>query len=132
MSTAFHMARLLEANGLGTFAGTNAWAIAVAMEPEKPVKMITLYDTGGAGPDTAEMDIDRCEFQVRVRALNYVEAFVKMRAVRAFLLSAVAITTVDSVAYKGIYVTSDILSTGKDDNDRFILTCNFRTLSHGA
>lgn len=132
MSTAFHMARLLEANGLGTFAGTTSWAIAVAMEPEKPVKMITLYDTGGQGPDTAEMDLDRCEFQVRVRALNYVEAFVKMRAVRSFLLSAIPITTVEQVAYKGIYVTSDILSVGKDDNDRFILTCNFRTLSHGA
>ena len=40
---------------------------AVGTEASSPDTTVTLYDTGGEGPDTDELDIERQTIQVRVR-----------------------------------------------------------------
>ncbi len=128
MNTATNIARLLENQGFGTFANTSSWAISIGTEPDKPNNAITIYDTGGEAPDTDEADVNRMSFQVRVRSMDYVTAYAKLAAIRAYLISR-GTKQINTTRYVGIYITSDILSIGKDESNRQLLTCNFRTIS---
>jgi hypothetical protein len=121
--------------GLGTFAGATGWAVSVGTEPASPDTAITAYDTGGAGPDTDQLDIEQPTIQVRVRsgkgANAYADAYAKQRAILAALLNVKRVV-LDGYLYVGITPTSDILPIGRDDNDRFLLTAKFRVTRQPA
>lgn len=131
MSMAYTVAQLLAVAGIGAFNSQAAgdWSINVGVEPANPNKTITLYDTGGDGPDTDEMDVDRKTIQVRVRAHSRADASAKIHEVRAYLLTREEKIS-GSKRLFGAFVTSDAAEIGRDDNGRSIFTVNFRTLSN--
>lgn len=131
MSPAHLIALYLASNGAGTFGGAAKWSINVSREPVNPPEAVTLYDTGGEGPDTDELDLLGPTFQVRVRGPNYAEAYAKHEAIRDLLILDQPITVTPPGAsvpaeFIGIVMQSDILAIGRDENDRHLLTANYR------
>lgn len=126
-STAHDIALYLEAQGFGTFAGTTSWAINVSREPNSPDDAITVYDTGG-GEALPDITLYEPTIQVRVRSQSYTDAYAKAEAIRDLLILPTTRTLGASsdTFYIGIWLQSDILSIGRDDNDRHLLTTNYR------
>jgi hypothetical protein len=126
-STAFEVAKFLAASGAGTFAGATGWSINVSREPVNPPTAVTVYDTGGEGPDTDEQDLLVHNFQIRVRAPNYANAYAKHEEMRALLIGPDSIV-MEGTRYVGVWVASDILAIGRDEGDRHLLTANYRAI----
>lgn len=131
MSAALAIGKLLAAQGFGVWAGNvnSAWSINVGEEPDTPNKTITVYDTGGNGPDTDEMDVDDKTIQIRVRASLRSEASEKISAIRAYLATKVNKES-EGRRFFAFIVQMDPAEIGKDDKKRFIFTMNYRTLSN--
>lgn len=130
-SAAHDIALHIASAGLGVFGGASGWAVSVGTEPASPDTTITVYDTGGEGPDTDQLDIERPTIQVRVRSSKagsaYPDAHDKQRAIRA-LLHGIKGVTINGTRYAGITMTSEILVIGRDENDRFLMTANYRVI----
>lgn len=124
-SPAHDLALYLQAQGVGTFGGANAWSISVGREPVSPPEAVTLYDTGGAEPDTDELSDKLPTFQVRVRGPAFPAVYAKQEAIRDLLIMPEPIVTATS-RFVGIQMSSDIIDIGRDDGDRFILVANYR------
>ncbi len=122
MSTAYNVARFLEIHGFGIFAADSGWSINVGAEPELPHNCITLYDTGGLSPDTDQLDT-RPMFQIRVRALSYAEGYTKLKAARS-LLQVTGPVTLGGTRYMSFEMFGNIVSLGRDENDRHVFTLN--------
>lgn len=131
MSHAYAIAKLIAAQGLGVFNSQASadWSINVGIEPDAPNRTITVYDTGGDGPDTDEMDLDRKTIQVRVRSHMRAEASAKIVAIRNYLLTKES-KVYETTRVYGAFVTTDTAEIGRDDNGRSIFTVNFRILSN--
>ncbi|MCW5678455.1 MAG: hypothetical protein KIT65_10975 [Xanthobacteraceae bacterium] len=130
MSPAHLLALYLAQNGVGTFGGSAKWSISVSREPVDPPEAVTIYDTGGDGPDTDELDLLGPTIQVRVRGPNYAEAYAKQEEIRDLLiLDQPVIVTPEGATvpaeFIGIVMQSDILAIGRDENDRHLLTANY-------
>lgn len=110
---------------VGTFAGTSGWSIAVAREPLKPDDCITIYETGGDGPDTDDRD-ELTTFQVRVRTFDYEAAVTKLREIRTILTTPTGPISMGDTTFDYIFATSGILPIAQDDTDRFVLVMNYR------
>lgn len=126
-SPAWDIAHYLDDQGVGTFGGTSSWSLNASREPVDPPDAVTLYDTGGGEPDTDEQDLLSPTFQVRVRSLDFQRAYDKQIEIRNLLILPGKITTEFSV-FVLIAMTSDVIDAGHDDNNRFILTANYRTI----
>ncbi len=127
MKSVAHEVALLLSDG--TLGGTSPWSIYLAVEPNSPVNVVTLYDTGGDRPDTDELDIFHPSFQVRVRGLSYPDAYAKQVEIRDELIHSAAFESTDGDSrYESIMATSDILSIGRDENDRHLLTANYQVI----
>lgn len=124
MSTAYHVAQLLAAQGVGVFAAETGWSINVGTEPDMPENCVTVYDTGGLDPDTEQMD-RRPTFQMRARAVDYLTGWGKLNTARHYLLGAGPLTY-SGVRYASFEMVGDIVSLGRDDNNRHIFTLNAR------
>lgn len=122
-SPAHDLAIYLSLNGIGTFPGT----ISVHAEPADPPNVVTLYDTGGLEPDTDQMDLMQPTFQVRVRNLDPALGYVMQERIRDLLMLPGRLVTADS-AFVMITPSSDIASLGRDDNNRFLTTLNYRAI----
>lgn len=120
-SPAYKIARFLEAN----FYGEVGHDILVSLEPSTPVETITVYDTGGIDPDTDDQDVFIRTIQIRFRTEDYNGTYDKMVEIRDLLING-PITDINDVWMQG-----DILPIGRDDNDRHLLTMNFRLLMEG-
>lgn len=128
MSLAYRVAQHIQANGIASFPPVNDWGLSVARELEKPVNTVTVYDTGGDGVDTDEVDVYRPTIQVRVRAADYLEGHRKARNVVS-LLNRVGNISMDGGSIAAITATSGINAIGEDDNRRFLFTVNFDSLT---
>ena len=84
----------------------------------------TFYDTGGSEELTDE-NIKYSTFQVRSRGKDYRQVFDKICDIAEKILRTTSFTA-NSVKYVGIWSTTDILSLGLDDNERYRLVQNFR------
>ncbi len=126
-SPAHDIALYLEDEGVGTFAGESTWSINVSREPDSPDGAVTVYDTGGNAADPVN-EIYEPTIQVRVRAEDYATAYSKHEEIRDILIIPTSVTlgAGDNTWYIGIWMQSDILSIGRDDHDRHILTANYR------
>lgn len=126
-SPAHDIALYLEEQGVGTFASELGWSINVSREPNSPDDAITIYDTGGNEADP-ENEIYEPTIQVRVRAESYTDAYSKHNEIRDILIIPTSRTlgASDDTFYIGIWMQSDILSLGRDDHDKHILTANYR------
>lgn len=124
-SPAHDIALYLDDMGVGVFGSASGWAIAVGAEPATPDDAITIYDTGGEDPDTDELDVDRTAIQVRVRSASYTGAYAKQDEIKDILILTQPIAADTSLLR--VMMTSDIMSLGRDDNNRHVLTSNYRT-----
>lgn len=126
MSVAFEIAGYLEGEGVGTLGGTAPWSIYVGTEPTKPDSVVTIYDTGGTpgNPDGPHYDQT---FQVRVRTHDYLAGYRKAAQIRGILILPTA-RTIGDWHYTGIWLTTDIMKIGQDDNNRTLFTVNFRLM----
>lgn len=126
-SPAHDVALYLQTQGIGTFGGGTAFSIHVGTEPAAPNDVVTLYDTGGPGPDTVEMDLMQPTFQVRTRSASYPAGYDKQEQIRDLLLASGSKTMATS-RFVLIVMTSEIAGIGRDDNDRHIMVANYRAI----
>lgn len=123
-SPAHDIALFLAEQGEGYWGGNREWCISVNGEPASPDDAITIYDTPGGEPDTDELDIFRPSLQVRVRSHSWQKAYNKQIAIRDLLI----FDPVDAASsyFELIVMSSDVMSLGKDDSNRHLLTANYR------
>ena len=122
-SPAHDLVLYLAGQGVGTWPGT----LAVHVEPADPENVVTLYDTGGQGPDTDQLDLMQPTFQVRVRNKDPVANYEMQARIRDLLMLPGRIVTADS-AFVMITPSSDIASLGIDDTGRFLTTLNYSAI----
>ena len=115
---------------IGSLGSSTGWSINVSREPVLPDQCITVYDTGGGQHDTDQLDISYPTFQVRVRAGVYPDAFAKAVAIRSALQGSTF--TVEGLSFEDVAVATDIADLGKDDQNRSLLTINFRAMMQPA
>ena len=121
MSPAHELALYLESEGVGTFAQD----IHVSREPAAPDNVVTIYDTGGSAPANYDIELRQPTIQVRVRNTSYPNAVAKQEEIFA-ILNAIKTQVIEGSTYLGVWMTTDILSIGRDDNDRHLLTANYQ------
>lgn len=131
MKTPAHdTALFLAADGAtGAFGGTTGWPVYVGREPLEPENVVTVYDTGG-GPNLL-VDLRKPTIQVRVRGTTYESTWGRADAVYTSLVTPVNPSTDDGVTLQWVAET-DILYIGRDDKDRYLVTCNFQLLRDGV
>lgn len=126
--TAHEIALYVATQGLGVFGGSAGWVVGANGEPPSPDTAITIYDTGGQDLDTDEQDVAQPSFQVRVRSKSQIDARQKQLDIRAILVRPGEDPAFDGVTlrFTAVQLTTDILFIGRDGNDRFLFTANFR------
>lgn len=115
---------LIIALGEGTDPASNEdWPVSAAIEPYAPDNCITVYDTEGIqqgrlGP-TRKIQ-ESLGLQVRIRAINHKDGFLKAYAIRHALSESVrnALVTVDTTTYLvySLVKFSSVLPLGKDSS----------------
>lgn len=121
MSPAHALALYLEQQGAGTFGET----IHVSREPVIPDNVVTLYDTGGGSPANYSIELRQPTIQVRVRDASYTDAVAKQEQIFG-ILNAIQTQEIGGRTFLGVHMTTEILSIGRDDNDRHLLTANYQ------
>lgn len=108
---------------IGSSAG--GWSVFVGNRPATPDNCIALYDTGGEEPDTDSLTDYRPHVQIAARSMDYAAAYSRLAGIRDALIQTQPIEATDSV-FEFVMMVSEILSIGRDENNRHILTANFR------
>lgn len=132
VSPADATAGIIASLGLGSRleGGTSdPWPISVAVEPDVPVQVVTVYDNGGPGLDTDDQDMAEPSVQVRVRCQNYRDGYAKAADIRSRLVAfpGATVGVLQIIAYSA---ESDVLPIGQDDSsDAFLFTINLRVLT---
>lgn len=125
-SPAHDLAKYLAAQGIGIWASDSGWAVSAQVEPASPDTAVTVYDTGGEGLDTDDMDIENATVQVRVRGPNPEEAYQKQVSIRDLLKGSPI--QGETSRFDVTEVISGITHIGRDDNNRHLLVQNFRLM----
>lgn len=120
-SPARDIADHLALEGFGTLGGS----IFVSEEPTGPNECITIYDTGGAIPLSVDIRLYEPTIQVRVRSISYAAGYALQEEIRESIVQPLTLIINDS-HYSGLFQQSDIISLGRDQNSRYILTANYR------
>lgn len=118
-SAAFDIATFLESETVETLCYVNE-------EPAEPNNCVTIYDTGGSDPLVVG-DVYQPTIQVRVRNLDSQAAYAKQYQIRDILQDAIN-QAINSTDYIGMWLQGDIISLGRDENSRYILTSNYRLM----
>lgn len=128
-SPADEFAEMLQTYGHGTIASSVGWNIAVGRENGEQNTVITCYDTGAFSDADPRYMRDFPTVQIRVRGNvgDYAGAFLKQEQIKETLIGRTA-ESVGTALYVGIYLLSDILSLGYDDNNRPIIVSNWRSV----
>ncbi len=100
--------------------------VFVNEEPVSPNNCVTIYDTGGADPMVVD-DVYSPTIQVRVRNLDSQSAYAKQYQIRDILVAAKN-QIINAVDYVAMWQQGDIISIGRDENNRYILTSNYRLM----
>jgi hypothetical protein len=125
-SPATDTAAFLQEGAIGNVAGPGEWPIYIGDEPATPPNCITVYDYQGGGLLSPDERMYEHFLQVRVRAIAYATGYDKMAAVRDWLAVTTKSKVVGDWHYIGFWVTADIASIGRDQQNRHLLVCNFR------
>jgi hypothetical protein len=137
MTPAVEIADFLAAQAVGTRGGNDDWSIHVGTEPSEPRNVVTLYDTGGPDPlligDGGEgvdaVDLRQPTIQVRVRAVDYTEAFEKHQQIFLILAHPLA-RVIGAHRYVGIWMAGEIQDIGRDTARLIRLTANYNVTRH--
>lgn len=109
--------------GLGLVFGTNLF---ISKMPESPNTCYCIYDTGGGEPEANyEYDTPTMQILARGNKGGYRSAWSALKDIRDELHGSYG-ETWNGTRYIGIWCQSDILFAGYDDNNRPLLTVNFR------
>lgn len=107
------------------------WAISLYGSPETPIKVITLSDIGGnvISRSMNKRQIPSEIFQIMVRSEAYEDGKDKLDEI-IVLLNGLGKTTVagQSYRYQGWFQETTAIPSGKDKNQNFITTVNYRTI----
>jgi len=125
MSAAHELALYLAGENVGAFAGQSGWSVNVSREPVSPDDAVTLYDTGGPQPINYSIELRRPTIQVRVRSKSYTDAMDKQNEIFG-ILNQIKDQAIGDHTYLGVHLSTEILSIGRDDNDRHLLTANYQ------
>lgn len=93
-------------------------------EPKDPNDCVTIYDTGGGDP-FPDIELYDTSIQIRVRDTKYTEAYAKQNQIREALIIPTTFE-INGTRYIGVWNQGDIISLGRDQNNRAILTSNYR------
>lgn len=118
-SPALDIANFLELEAVETLVYVNE-------EPAAPNDCVTVYDTGGSDPMVVD-DVYSPTIQVRVRNLDSQLAYAKQYQIRDILV-AEKNRIINSTDYISMWLQGDIISIGRDENNRYILTSNYRLM----
>ena len=124
-SPALDIAELLESSeaGLNYVIGTNLF---VDNAPHTIGKCTTVIDVTGGSPALGYVyEYPSIQLFQRGDKHNYLGAYNTLHAARTYLHGLHGVT-IGGSTYILIKVISDILSLGYDDNNRPLLSCNFR------
>lgn len=120
----------LIAQGVGASGSTADWSVYAGVQPARPNRAITLYETGGFQDEMHESNpITRPTFQVEVRgngSSDYLTVRAKVDAAQTALLNAG--TTSLGWRYVTIQQQSQPLSLGLDVNQRPRIVQNYLAL----
>jgi len=110
-------------SGTGLAQGTNLF---VSVLPETPDAIVAVFDYSGSDPEQ-NFEYWRPSVQVRVRGAreDYETVYQLAIAIRAYLV-ALHNTTIGDTRYIGIWAKGDIMSLGRDNNNRPELSINFQ------
>lgn len=125
-SSAEDVAGYLAAQGIGALGAATGWGIFIALEPPSPDTVITVYDTGGmmGNPDS----LYDPTIQVRARGHSYADVYTKLAAVRDLLVVDRTARVIGDWLYTGFWLISDIVKIATDENNREVMTVNFRLM----
>lgn len=128
-SPAQDIAGLISSIGLGEKPSNSElqWHVGYAREPATPRNCITVYNTGGAGADTDELDLFRPTIQVRTRSVSHEEGYAKQVAIMKMLHSISGVTILGNL-YLSITLETEITDIGVSDNDLFLITANYQII----
>ena len=106
-----------------SIAGTNIFA---NKEPANPNNCITVYDTP-AGEQNPKWAVDEEMIQIRCRHTDYETGYELLERIKN-LLAGTKEFNIDDTMYVGIWATTNITFLENDDQDRAIMTVNFRII----
>lgn len=120
---------ILSTAGVGTIGANSGWSISVSREPLKPDTCITIFDRPSFLEPDPKWLLEHPNFQVRIRGSenNYLSATTKAQEIKDLLLG-IQPQLRNGTKYRGIWQVSDIIPLGYDEQNRPILTMNFRCL----
>lgn len=128
MSSAAHaIAVYLDGLSIATFRTSTGWRLSIGNEPTEPPNCVTVYDTGGEGWDTDQLDITTDTVQVRIRAVNYIDACEKCNEIEQALKRATFVH--EGKNYFSIRQMGGKNHIGFNDQNRTLVTLNFDCLS---
>jgi len=125
--------RLVAVNSY-VFGGTAAWALFIAVAPDKGAndKVITLIDSVTQRPDyfqnRALKPLRYEHIQIQVRGRGYSAVQQKCETIKDQIVAWARFTTADGMNYKGIFPESDPFWLEQDDKLRYIWVVNFRAV----
>lgn len=127
MSPSALIAKFLSTNSVGTLGGSTDFSIHSGYEPSSPENVVTIYDTEG-GEYMPDINQYEGRIQVRCRSNDYQSGYTKMIQIFETLETDTKCFDVDGVPFIGAFSTSNIFHLGRDDNDLFLFTQNFKLL----
>jgi len=110
---------------LTTHVGISGWQIEIGAMPDKPDKVIAIYDTGGQAPNPKWL-LDFPSLQVMVRGAvgTYLTTFVEAKAVKDILLGAYS-QNLNGDRWVSITQNGDLGFLGRDEDERPLFSVNF-------
>ena len=124
----FDIATFLAAQGAGT-VGTD---IFVGMEPSSPDFTVTVYDIGGIAPNPKFLrDEPQVQCKIRGNVNDYQNTWIKAQEVKDILLGAQP-QTLNGTDYVLFVQIGEILSLGRDENNRPMITSNWQLVREMA
>jgi hypothetical protein len=124
---------LLVAASVGSNTPSADWAIHVSKMPDRPDRVIAIFDSGGTENPNPKwlLDYRSIAVQVRGKVSDYALAYNKALEVKDALLGLPA-QTVGGDRWDGVTMISDIAFVGRNENDQPILSLNFRIIIEPA
>lgn len=93
--------------------------------PEASGTIVAVIDTGGGEPEPTDIQNPSLQILVRANIGEYQTAYAQMTTVLS-KLHKLANTAINGTTYIQCYKSTEILSLGKDETGRPVLSCNLR------
>lgn len=93
--------------------------------PEVSGVVVALIDTGGIEPEPTDIENPSVQVLVRADIGEYQAAYTQMATVLSHL-HKLSNTAINGTTYIQCYKSTEILSLGKDETGRPVLSCNLR------